>query len=91
MGSTSGQVPFRLLVSRGCQQVLGTSKDVVNSYTGDELVPPDPVSGLICRYAPDRSLSASVDLATSEAVRLAVVIDDEHRGASGDFPLPCEC
>jgi hypothetical protein len=52
----SGPVPVRLLVSGGCRPVLGGSRDVVNSYMGNELVPPNPVGGLICRYSPSRSL-----------------------------------
>jgi hypothetical protein len=75
LGIPSGPVPVRLLVSGGCRPVLGGSRDVVNSYTGNELVPSNPVGGLICRYSPSRSLYAGVDLATSDAVRLAVVID----------------
>lgn len=55
--------------------MLGSSKDVVNSYTGDKLVPLSPVGGLICRYSPNGSLYASVDVVTNEAVDLAVVID----------------
>lgn len=71
---TPGEVPVRVLVSDGCRSVLG-GQDVVNSYTGDELVAPGPVGGLICRYSSNRSLYASVDLATRDAVRLSVVID----------------
>jgi hypothetical protein len=70
-----GEVPVRVLVSDGCRSLLGGTQDVVNSDTGDELVPPAPVGGLICRYSSDRSLYAAVDVATSDAVRLAVVID----------------
>ena len=84
-----GEVPVRVLVSDGCRSVLGGTQDVVNSYTGDELVPPGPVGGLICRYSSDRSLYASVDLATSDAVRLAVVIDAISTAApQGSFHCP---
>jgi hypothetical protein len=89
LGITPGQKPVRLLVSSGCRPVLSGSQDVVNSYTGDELVPANPVGGLICRYSPDRSLYAGVDLATSDAVRLAVVIDAISTAApQGTFHCP---
>ncbi len=73
--ATPKQAPVHVLVSSGCRPVLGSSKDVVNSYTGDKLVPLSPVGGLICRYSPNGSLYASVDVVTNEAVDLAVVID----------------
>ncbi len=83
--SSLGQAPVRVTVANGCPAELGGAQDVVNSYTGDELVPPGPVSALICRYwssfpaTPETkvrgSLYASVALATSDAVRLAAVID----------------
>ena len=48
--SSLGQAPVRVTVANGCPADLGGAQDVVNSYTGDELVPPGPVSALICRY-----------------------------------------
>ncbi len=82
---TPGHPEVHVLVSSGCSASLGGAKDVVNSYTGDEMVPPDPQSGMICRYraglskpgetgAPG-SLYTSVALDTDVAVHLATVVD----------------
>jgi hypothetical protein len=69
------QGPVRVMVSSGCRPVLSRTHDVVNSYAGDELVPPGPMGGLICRNSSNGSLYLTVELARSDAVRLAVVID----------------
>jgi hypothetical protein len=82
---TPGYPQLHVLVSSNCPAALGGARDVVNSYTGDQLVPSDPASGMICRYrasleqpgetgAPG-SLYSSVELATRAAVHLAAVID----------------
>lgn len=57
----------------------------MNSYGGDDLVPPGPTSGMICRYRPGlpepgetgapSSLYSSLMLPTDAAVHLATVID----------------
>lgn len=82
---TPGHPEVHVLVSSGCAATLEGVKDVVNAYAGDELVPPDPVSGMICRYRasfpePDatgapRSLYSGVALDTAVAAHLATVID----------------
>jgi hypothetical protein len=82
---TPGHPTVHVLVSSGCSATLEGVKDVVNSYAGDDLVPPDPVSGMICRYRaglpePDvtgapRSLYVSVALDADVATHLATVID----------------
>jgi hypothetical protein len=64
---------------------IGPTDDVSNSYAGSALVPPNPIAGLICRYAPPsssgqsieapRSLYAQVRLIRAQAVQLAGVID----------------
>jgi hypothetical protein len=88
---TPSQAPVRVLVSSGCRRVLGSSRDVVNSYTGDELVPPGPVSGLICRYSPSGSLYASVGLVADEAAHVAVVIDAISTAVpQGTYHCPAE-
>ena len=99
--SSLGQAPVRVAVANGCPAELGRAQDVVNSYTGDELVPPGPVSALICRYWPRfpqtsdtkvlGSLYASVRLATSDAVHLAAVIDAISTGApQGTYHCPAD-
>jgi hypothetical protein len=82
---TPGHPQLMVLVSSGCPATLGGAQDVVNSYSGNEMVPPDPVSGLICRYRARLSqpgasgapgaLYSSVALAKNGAVHLATVID----------------
>jgi hypothetical protein len=82
---TPGHPQVSVLVSSGCPTALGGTQDVVSSYAGNEMVPPNPVGGLICRYlarlaqtgasGSPGSLYSSVELATSVAVHLATVID----------------
>lgn len=77
--------PIRLLASHPCPVTLGPSDGVSNPGIGDELVSPNPTSGLICRYAPPApynegfdldpgSLYDQVWLTPSQAVHLAAVI-----------------
>jgi hypothetical protein len=77
--------PIRLLASHPCPLRLGATDGVSNPGIGDELVAPNPTSGLICRYAPPSpfnedfdldpgSLYAQVWLTPTRAVRLATVI-----------------
>jgi hypothetical protein len=78
--------PIRLLASHPCPASLGATDGVSNPGIGDELVSPNPTSGLICRYAPPSpfgpsppdldpgSLYAQVWLTQSRAVHLAAVI-----------------
>jgi hypothetical protein len=63
---------------------IGSANGVSNSYAGSALVPPNPIAGLICRYAPPssgqaidapRPLYAQVRLIRGQAVQLAGVID----------------
>lgn len=82
---TPGHPQVRVLVSRSCPAALGGMQDVVNSYAGDALVPPNPIGGLICRYwstipQPEDSKSPgslylAVVLAPAVAANLATVID----------------
>jgi hypothetical protein len=77
--------PIRLLVSHPCPLTLGATDGVSNPGIGNELVAPNPTSGLICRYAPPSpynedfdldpgSLYDQVWLTPSQAVHLAAVI-----------------
>jgi hypothetical protein len=77
--------PIRLLVSHPCPVTLGATDGVSNPGISDELVAPNPTSGLICRYAPPSpfnedwdldpgSLYDQVWLTPSQAVHLAAVI-----------------
>jgi len=99
--SSLGQAPVHVAVANGCPAELGGAQDVASSYTGDELVPPGPVSALICRYwsrYPETpatkvpgSLYAKVALATSDAVHLATVIDAISTAAPrGTFHCPAD-
>jgi hypothetical protein len=54
--------PIRLLVSRPCPLTLGATDGVSNPGIGNELVAPNPTSGLICRYAPPSPYNEDFDL-----------------------------
>jgi hypothetical protein len=82
---TPGHPQVRVLVSSGCPTALDDAQDIVSTYAGDELVPPNPIGGLICRYwstipqsdgprAPG-SLYSAVVLSHAVAVHLATVIE----------------
>jgi hypothetical protein len=77
--------PIRLLASHPCPASLGATDGVSNPGIGDELVSPDPMTGLICRYAPPSPFNTDFDLdpgslydqvwlTQSQAVHLAAVI-----------------
>lgn len=98
---TPGHPVVHVLVLSGCASTMEGDKDVANSYTGDELVPPDPVSGRICRYRaslaePDEtgapgSLYSSVPLTAVVAVHLATVIDAINTAApQGTVACPAD-
>ena len=78
--------PMQVRVSEPCPQEIGSADGVSNPGAGDQLVPPQPLAGLICRYAPPApynqssevpagSLYAQVKLSRQEAVRLAGAVD----------------
>jgi len=77
--------PVRLLASHPCPVTLGATDGVSNPEIGDELVAPNPTSGLICRYAPPSPFNEDFDLdpgtlyaqawlTRSQAVHLAAII-----------------
>jgi hypothetical protein len=92
--------PIRLLASHPCPVTLGAADGVSNPGIGDELVWPNPSSGLICRYAPPSpfntdfdldpgSLYAQVWLTRSQAARLAAVIESISTAVpTGSFHCP---
>ncbi len=43
---------LRVDVAAGCPPSLGRYQDVVNTFPGPPLVPPNPKTGIICRYGP---------------------------------------
>jgi hypothetical protein len=86
MSSTgAASSPIRVVVTRWCPKQIGVAKGVSNPHVGDELVPPNPIAGLICRYSPPSpfdqsgevsgSLYAQVKLTGVQAVHLTGVID----------------
>lgn len=46
-------------VAAGCPSSVIGYMDVVNTYSGPRLVPPDPKSGIICRYHPEGGAPSS--------------------------------
>jgi hypothetical protein len=53
---------LRVDVASGCPASLGAYKDVVNTFPGPPLVPPNPTAGIICRYGPATNTTATARL-----------------------------
>lgn len=49
-----GSPQLRVEVRTGCPHSITRYQDVVSTYTGPALVPPKPLRGMICSYAPAR-------------------------------------
>jgi hypothetical protein len=68
---------LRVDVATGCPRSLRTDQDVVNTFPGPPLVPPNPTGGLICRYhgLPSAgALGRQTRLNAAEAKPLAQVV-----------------
>jgi hypothetical protein len=65
----------KLLVSvgAGCSESITQYRDVVNTFPGPPLVPPDPTSGLICFYSQDL-LTHQTHLDVAQAITLVRAI-----------------
>ncbi len=54
---------LRVDVAAGCPALLGRYQDVVNTFPGPPLVPPDPKAGIICRYGSSATKPGTATLA----------------------------
>lgn len=53
---------LRVDVASGCPASLGAYQDVVNTFPGPPLVPPNPTAGIICRYGPPPNTTTTARL-----------------------------
>jgi hypothetical protein len=78
--SVSRSPKLRVDVAAGCPALLGRYQDVVNTFPGPPLVPPDPKTGIICRYGPSATkpgaarLERQTRLSSAQAALLTTAV-----------------
>jgi hypothetical protein len=60
--SVSRSPKLRVHVATGCPASVAAYQDVVNTFPGPPLVPPNPEAGIICRYGPSATRPETAQL-----------------------------